>query len=266
MSEENQEKRKIKIILSYDGTDYIGWQKQIREHGKSVQEEVEKALSKLLRHKTVIIGAGRTDSGVHAIGQTAHFLTSNPLPVGNLKRALNHLLPEDIRILGVEEVESEFHARYSAKSKTYRYTISQTSDNELELFSCRYFWQIGKELDLDRMREAASLFLGEHDFKNFAASGCVKKSYVRNISSIQIVKVPERDDNFPWQNVPEAIYIDISANGFLYKMARLIVAVLIGIGSGKVEMREVDDYLKNKKRLSIMPALAKGLMLIKVEY
>lgn len=266
MSENNSEKRKIKIILSYDGTDYIGWQKQARDRGKSIQEEVEKALSKLLRHKTSITGAGRTDSGVHAIGQTAHFLTSNPLPAGNLKKALNHILPEDIRILDVSEAKSDFHARYSAKSKTYRYTLSQTSDNELELFSCRYFWQIGKELDLGKMKEAASLFLGQHDFKNFAASGCVKKSYVRTVNGIEIMNISDRDDNFPWQRVPKAVYIDISADGFLYKMARLIVAVLIEAGSGRMNIKEVEDYINNRKRLSIMPALAKGLMLIKVEY
>lgn len=264
MTDNLREKRKIKLTLAYDGTAYIGWQRQPSFHGTSIQEVVEKNLTKLLREKIAITGAGRTDSGVHALGQVAHFYTQNPLPAENLPRALNRLLPWDIMVVSADDADNDFHCRYDAKCKTYRYVLSRHLDRSP--FQGRYFWQLGKELDLDKMREAASLFMGEHDFSNFAASGCVRKSYRRTVTGLDIVDLEDNPCVFPWQKVEKGIYIDITADGFLYKMARLIVAVLVLAGLNQMSLGEIEEYLGNTKPLTIMPAPAQGLMLLAIDY
>jgi tRNA pseudouridine38-40 synthase len=251
--------RIIKLILQYDGTNYAGW--QVQENAVTVQELLEKAASTVLREQVRVAGASRTDSGVHALGQVAAFSTESAIPLGRLQRALNGILPRDIRIIEAAEVAEGFVPRY-AKKKTYRYAFA--CGGALSPFQSRYTWHVHENLDLDGMQAAANILAGEHDFSSFVAAGGVEKSHVRTIFAIGlgrggIINTCAGNDN--------VFHFDISANGFLYKMARNIVGTLMEVGRGKLNPSAMAEILLAKDRNVAGPtAPAHGLCLVSVQY
>jgi len=245
--------RNIRLTIEYDGTRFCGWQAQRKRKRKTVQEEIEKAGKRLFGKKISLIGSGRTDSGVHAQAQIANFKVDSNLPLRNIKKGLNSHLPKDIAILSAEEVKSNFHARFNAKEKLYRYTIINRKVRSPLLN--RHAALVFYDLDLKAMRKGASYLIGKKDFKSFQASNKKEKDSVRKITSLNITgKSP-------------LIEIYIQANGFLYNMVRNIVGTLIDVGRGRTKPEAVKEILKKKHRASAgQTAPAKGLCLVKVIY
>jgi len=254
----------ICLTLSYDGTNYVGWQRQPADHGVSVQQRVEEALSEVYREPVVIAGAGRTDSGVHALGQCCTFTAKKPVPVDKLAEILNGRLPEDIRILAAWEVEAGFHARFSATGKRYRYTLEQGRRNNP--FNSRYTWQLEAPLDIPLMREAAATLLGYHDFRNYTLSGVSVTTFDRTIRALDILIPEERDARFPWETLLDPVVIEAEADGFLYKMVRIIVGRLVAVGQHRITLDEFRGFLDGSFDRNIPPAPARGLMMLEVHY
>ncbi len=241
--------RVTKLILSYDGTDFYGWQRQPSR--RTVQGVLEDALAKLSGKRIPIAGAGRTDAGVHAQGQVASFESEPLLGKGELRRAFNALLPADVRVISAGPAPPGFHARKSARSKVYRYRI--LNSERFSPFLFRYVLHWPGPLDLDRMAEAAGRFVRTADFTAFSSNRFLHP--VRQVSRSRIQKTG-----------PEIIYT-IEADGFLRYMVRTIVGTLLEVGRGKIEPREIEDLFAGKKRtLSSPTAPAKGLCLVKVVY
>lgn len=260
--------RNIKLTIAYDGTNYAGWQVQKvkskaparggsafggkNQKLKTVQETIEKALEKILQEKVKLTASGRTDSGVHAIGQVANFKTDSRLFPDNIQKALNSCLPKDIVVKKVEDVALEFHARYNATSKSYRYTILNSRFRSP--FDRHYAAFIPYSLDIQSMQDAAVHLVGRHDFRSFQAKAGESNS-TRTIKSLSVKKRGR------------FIYIDIEADGFLYNMVRNIVGTLIEVGRGKLGANDVMKILKAKKRSLAGPtAPPEGLCLVKVRY
>ncbi|MDK2821177.1 MAG: tRNA pseudouridine38-40 synthase [Clostridia bacterium] len=244
---------KLKIILAYDGTDYSGWQIQPAAHGKTIQGVVTSALKKLTGEEISLVAAGRTDAGVHARGQVISFNTASRIPVERWPLALNSVLPEDIVALKAEKVHEDFHARYDARRKQYRYTIY--NERFPDVFSRRYSWQIPHPLDRDAMAKATKYFIGYHDFRSFCASGSSVKNFNRYVEQSKI----SYRGNF--------IYFDITANGFLYHMVRNIVGTLVEVGRQHIKPENIAEILAAKCRQKAGPtAPPQGLCLEKVDY
>lgn len=256
---------RIKLTVAYDGTNYIGWQKQPKEHGPTVEGKLTGALTILLNEPVVLHGSGRTDGGVHALGQVAHFDTLKPIPARQIPLAINRLLPDDIKVLDAVVVSADFHARKGAVSKTYRYTLSMKKNCDWQIFGCAYFWPLGRKLDLAAMEEGAKYILGEHDFEPFSVKGRPVVSSLRRITQAKLYK-PENEPVLPWQNLEDGLCLEISGNGFLYKMVRLITARLVQVGSHKLEPQDMQRLLLKEPYPPVPPAPAKGLMLMKVAY
>jgi len=238
-----------KITISYDGTDYHGWQKQRKR--RTIQGELETALKKILSVETPVIGSGRTDAGVHALAQVAHFKAETRLDSGEFMRALNGTLPKDIRVTSLQKVSTDFHARKSAKSKIYRYRILNSP--RMSPFLLRYVLHWPSALDIQAMSEAAALFIGEHDFTSFSSN-----KELHPIRSVILSKINQRG---------KEIAYDVEASGFLRYMVRSIVGTLLEVGRGKMHPENIEDMFKKKKRSPQSPtAPAKGLCLIKVKY
>lgn len=248
----------IKLTVSYDGTDYCGW--QVQKNGKSVQSVIEDAVFLLTKQKVRVTGSGRTDAGVHAVGQVASFCVENcSVPPENFSKALNTLLPNDIKIIKSQRAGDNFNARKSAKKKTYRYSVYK-SDIALPLFE-RYYARIDQKvkLDFEKMESAANLLSGRHDFKCFNASDGGAKSTVRTIYNIDI-RQTERDG-------VSVIDFYVCGNGFLYNMVRTLVGTLIKAGEGKMGKEEIIKMLNGGDRsLCGKTMAAKGLTLYSVEY
>ncbi len=243
--------RNIKLFLSYDGTSYKGW--QLQENGRTVQEEVEKAVRRVFKKKVRITGASRTDAGVHALSQVANFKVSSRIPIERIPVALNSVLPEDIFVLGAEEVGEDFNARFSAISKIYRYQIFNSKKRDP--FRNNYYWRISYYLNVALMREEAKTLLGEHDFKCFQAKDKRERSSVREITALNVT------------NKKAIITIEIEANGFLYNMVRNIVGTLVDIGRGYLKKGSLKEILEGKDRKKAGPtAPPQGLFLIKIAY
>lgn len=224
----------IKLTLQYDGTHYAGFQRQ--PNGITIQERLEEALRGLTSDPAMKIGAasGRTDAGVHARGQVVHFQTASRIPIDRWPYALNQRLPDDIRAIGATLVPVDFHARYWAVAKRYRYTFEVGPfQSPLSRF---YAYHHERPLDLDRMREAALLLVGRHDFAAFRSAGGAAKTSVRNVSSLTI-KLAE-----PF------IFVDITADGFLYNMVRIIAGTLAEIGTGRFTVADVTTALQTGDR------------------
>jgi len=261
--------RNIKLIIEYDGTNYAGWQIQKSPQSivhspqtKTIQETIEKVLEKILQEKVKVTGSGRTDSGVHALAQTANFRTSSPLPVSKIQKALNSLLPKDISIKEAEEADKDFHSRYSAKSKTYRYFILNSETKSA--FLNKYVWHIPYRLNVSLMRKEADTLSGRHDFKSFCASGSSVKTTVRTIKKISVKEA--LSPQLSALSSP-AIIIEIEANGFLYNMVRNIVGTLVEIGRGRFKERDLKKILLARNRKQAGPtAPAQGLFLAEVKY
>ncbi len=245
------ERRIYRLTLSYDGTRYRGWQR-LPEAGKTVQGRVEAALTEIFGEPVEIHGSGRTDAGVHASGQVASFTApERPLPV--VLARLRHLLPEDIGALTLEYAPARFHARLSATEKTYVYRVwnSETPD----VFGRRYRVWIPQALDLEAMRTAAGLLLGTHDFLSFCANRHFKKSPVRTLRRLEIVREGEE------------LRFCLTADGFLHHMVRILVGTLLEIGMGRREAASVPALLAARERaLAGETAPAKGLCLTEVRY
>lgn len=242
--------RRIKIVVSYDGTDYYGWQRQA-EGMITIQEVLEKTISEILDEEITVVGSGRTDAGVHALAQVAHFDTTSKLPTDVMLKAFNAKLPRSIVVRNVQEVDTSFHARFSAKSRTYKYFISHLNIP----FFRRYSWFIKKELDYRTMEEAANLFVGEHDFNAFGSPMKPTGSTVR-----VVYKLTLRKRKF-------YTVITITANSFLRKMVRNIVGVLVAVGESKIEPNAIERALKTgKKEFHHKIAPPEGLFLWKVNY
>ena len=250
--------RNIKLTLEYDGTQFNGWQVQDKSK-RTVQGEIEKALSQILKKKTAVTGSGRTDSGVHAKAQTANFKTASRMTPSQILKALNALLSEDIAVIDAQEVPQNFHSQYSVKSKTYRYTILHRPTRSPLCRRYSFFYPYA--LNLSMMRREARFLVGRKDFSSmqaadpsFIRTGSAPKSSVRTIKRIDIARKGE------------FITIDIAADGFLYKMVRNIVGTLIEIGSGKRQV-SIKDILQKKNRQSAgATAPAQGLCLLEVQY
>ncbi len=260
--------RNIKLTIEYDGTSYCGWQvqkshrSQVTGHkSQSIQGTIEKALRKILQEKIRLIASGRTDAGAHALAQVANFKTSSHIPLEKLQKALNALLPGDIKIVKAEEKAMDFHSRFNAKSKVYRYTILNRNYPSAFLRNTAYFYPYG--LDIKLMRKASCCLLGKHDFKAFCASGSGAKNTVRIVKKIAI----KRAVYAPYAMRYTLITIDIEADGFLYNMARNIVGTLIEAGRGRFSGGYFKKILVSKDRKLAGPTLpAHGLCLLEVKY
>ena len=241
--------RVIRLTVGYDGTDFCGWQRQPGD--RTVQGELEKALAKLAGKRIPVVGAGRTDAGVHAQGQVASFRSELRLEDGELLRALNALLPGDVRVSSVRTAPASFDARKSARSKIYRYRIVNAP--QVSPFLFRYVLHWPGPLDIKRMTETARLFKRRADFTAFSSNRLLRP--VRRVMRSEFKK-----------NGREIIYT-IEADGFLRYMVRTIVGTLLEVGRGKIEPRTVEDLFSGKKRSLASPtAPAKGLCLVKVVY
>lgn len=243
----------MRFVIAYDGTRYAGW--QIQKNAGTIQEEIEKALKKILKEKVRLIAAGRTDSGVHARAQAANFKIKRNFPLNKLQSAVNSNLPKDISILKAKIVHSKFHSQYDAKSKIYRYTILNSRIDDP--FLRNYYHKIPYRLNISLMKKEAKILAGKHDFKSFQAKSAQSsvKNTVRTIRRINIKK----DKKF--------LYIDIEANGFLHNMVRNIVGTLIEIGRGHFPEGSMGGILGSRNRSKAGPtAPARGLMLMKVKY
>ena len=237
------------VSITYDGTDYFGWQRQKDE--RTIQGQIENTLRKIFGLKINVIGAGRTDAGVHAKGQAANFLAPDKYNNSEFLQALNGHLPKDIRILILKKVPPEFHARKSAKTKVYEYRILNSS--KINPFVLRFVSHIPYPLLADRMQEGASLFIREADFTSFSSNR--ELNPIRRVVRSEIRKKGN-----------EIIY-SVEANGFLRYMVRTMVGALIQIGKGKILPQRIEEILQQKRRSKDAPtAPAQGLCLIKVKY
>lgn len=250
----------IKLTLQYDGSAYIGWQRQAVKHGLSVQQAVEGALAKVIGQAVSLHGAGRTDSGVHALAQVAHFACPVAIPLPGLTVALNHILPADIRIVRAEEVEDSFHARLSASGKRYRYILATDKPT---VFNYRWYWPLKQMPRQELMIQAASCLIGRHDFRHFTLSNSKAKTFGREIYSLSVYQPSERD--LPCR-LGQALAIEVAGSGFLYKMVRLIVGRLVAIGQGTLPPAAMADFLAGCAPMNIPPAPPQGLMLMEVYY
>ena len=243
--------KRIKLTVAYDGTNYCGW--QIQPNGVTVQEILEGALSELLKEEIHIMGASRTDAGVHALGNVAVFDTGARMPGDKYSYALNTRLPADIRIQESREVSSDFHPRFAKTVKTYEYRIlnRRFPDPTRRLYSFFYYYP----LDEERMRQGAAYLVGEHDFKSFCTAKADVESTVRTVYSLDV----EREGDM--------ITLRIRGNGFLYNMVRIIAGTLLRVGSGAMEPERVKEILEARDRsLAGETARPEGLTLVGIEY
>lgn len=243
--------KRIKLTIAYDGTNYCGW--QVQPNGITVEEVVNKALKKLTGEDIQVIGASRTDSGVHALGNVAVFDTHTTIPSERISYALNQRLPEDIVIVKSEEVAEDFHPRYCDCSKTYEYHILNTRIPIPTKRLTNYF--VSYDLDVEKMRKAAGYLIGEHDFVSFCNVRTDVEDTVRTVTELEILKDGEE------------ITIRISGNGFLYNMVRIIVGTLIRVGRGFYEPEKVKEILEAKDRKAAgVTAPPHGLILAEIRY
>ncbi len=243
--------RNIKLTIEYDGKDFNGWQKQPNK--LNIQGNIEKVISEITKEEIELIGSGRTDAGVHAIGQVANFKTNSNIPIEKFAIAINSKLKKSIIIKKAEEVPERFHSRYNCKQKTYRYIINNSETGSAIYRNLEY--NIKNPLNIENMQKASKYFEGEHDFSAFKASGTSSKSSVRTIYSANV-----RKDN-------ERIIIELTGNGFLYNMVRIISGTLVEVGLEKIEPEEIKNIIDSKDRQMAGKTLPPyGLYLVEVNY
>ena len=244
--------RNIKLTIEYDGKDFNGWQKQ--PDRLNIQGSIENAIKQITGEEVELNASGRTDAGVHSWGQVANFKTESNLPIEKFPIAINTKLKRSIRIIKAEEVDERFHSRLSCKRKTYRYVI-----NNSEFASAIYRnleTHIPQKLNIEKMKEAVKFFEGEHDFKAFKASGTSSKSSVRAIYKAEVKEMPDN-----------RIYIELTGNGFLYNMVRIIAGTLVDVGLDKIKPDEIKNIiLQGKRDLAGKTLPPNGLYLLNVEY
>lgn len=246
--------KNFKMIIQYEGTRYQGWQRQ-DSTGNTIQGKFEAILAKMTGLDAVQVdGSGRTDAGVHALGQVANFKINTELSAEEVMDYINQYLPEDIGVISVREVPERFHSRLNAKGKTYRYRIW---NSKLPcVFERRYVYELPQRLDLDEMNAAAGYFVGTHDFKAFTSNKKSKKSTVRTIDEIRIEKIGNE------------VVITYSGDGFLYHMVRILTGTLIEVGLGQRTPESMAELLQTNAARDLSGALApaKGLCLVEVRY
>ena len=244
--------RNIKLVIEYDGKEFNGWQKQPNK--LNIQGEIERAIKQITGEEVDLTASGRTDAGVHALGQVANFKTNSNIPIEKIPIALNSNLKKSIVIKSAEEVEERFHSRLNCKRKTYRYIINNSKYGTAIYRNLET--HIPMKLDIQKMQEAVKYFEGEHDFKAFKASGTSSKSSVRTIYKTEVIDAGN-----------ERIYIELTGNGFLYNMVRIIAGTLVEVGLGKIEPNEIKTIIESKKRENAGKTLPpQGLYLVNVEY
>ena len=242
-------KRNIKLKLEYEGTEFSGWQRQTNL--RTVQGELENKLKEILREDISLIGSGRTDAGVHALEQVANFKTQNDLDLKSILKGLNSLLPEDICIKDIEEVDLDFNSRYRAKSRVYRYKIHMGKN----VFFRRYVWEVLYDLEFEKIKQATQTILGKHDFTSFCVSESAKD---KNICEVQ---------NAFWEKKGNTLEFEIESNRFLHTMVRSLVGTFIDVGRGYFTLEDLEHILKSRDHKKAgLTAPAKGLYLVKVNY
>lgn len=243
--------RNIKLTIEYDGTNYLGWQKQ--KNGATIQGILEEAIKLLTKEEIELVGSSRTDTGVHAKAFIANFKTNSTIPADKFREAINHKLPEDIVIIKSEEVDINFHSRYDAKGKTYSYSI--INRDIYPAIGRNYLYHIKKKLNINSMKEACKYFIGTYDFSAFKSSGSSVKTSIRTIKDLHI---DEKN---------EIIKIYVTGDGFLYNMVRIIVGTLLMVGNNKIKPEEITNIIESKDRQKAGICVpAKGLTLEKVYY
>jgi len=280
-SKSNPTERNLRLLVSYDGTDFSGWQRQ--PDAATVQEYLESAIERVIGEKVQVCGSGRTDAGVHALNQVANFKTACSIPCENLLKALNNILQPTVRIKEVSEVPLRFHARHDARSKTYRYRILQAPI--ASPFINRFVWHYPFPLNTSRMAQAAKLFEGEHDFTSFAAADAPAAPAVPPVqpgaaAGAGSEGAPVRRDNAE-PNLVRTIFAsrvlrrprtcmliyEVTGNGFLHHMVRNIVGTLVEVGRGRLEPGDIKRILEACDRTLAGPtAPAQGLCLVNVNY
>ena len=243
--------KRVKLVVAYDGTNYHGW--QVQDNGITIEEVLNRTISELVQEDIKVIGASRTDAGVHACGNVAVFDTESRIPGDKFSFALNQRLPEDIRIQESCEGDADFHPRYADTVKTYEYNILnrrfELPSKRLYAAFCYY------PMDIERMNQAAAYLVGEHDFKSFCSAGAQVQTTVRTIYAVNVTK---EDD---------MVHIRITGNGFLYNMVRIIAGTLMQVGTGLMEPEQVKEILEARDRSKAGPtAVAKGLTLVEIRY
>ena len=243
---------KYKIIIEYDGTEFVGWQSQ--DNGSSIQKSIEDAIGKLSNEKVTVFGAGRTDSGVHAKGQVAHFEISKNLAADNIRDGINqYLRPLPIAILKVEKATNDFHARFSAKQRIYQYSI--INRRSPLTFQRQLAWIIYKNLDIEKIKQAALFFEGKHDFNAFRSIDCQSSTSVKTIDYCSVV------------NDQELITVLVAAKSFLHSQVRIMIGTLVNVGQGKIQPSDVRQIIEMKDRDKAgVTAPAHGLYLKEVIY
>lgn len=243
--------RNIKLTIEYDGKDFNGWQKQPNK--LNIQGEIERAIYNITKEEVDLIGSGRTDAGVHALGQVANFKTNSQISIEKIPLAINSQLKNSIVIKEAEEVDERFHSRYNAKHKTYRYIINNSKCGTAIYRNLEYSYPF--KLDVEKMKQASKYFEGEHDFKAFKSSGTSSKNSVRTIYKAIVKQEGEK------------IIIELTGNGFLYNMVRIISGTLLDVGLGKIRPEEIPEIIESKDRQRAGKTLpAHGLYLVEVKY
>ncbi|MFQ5824848.1 MAG: tRNA pseudouridine(38-40) synthase TruA [bacterium] len=241
--------RNIKLTLEYDGTNFCGWQWQPK--GRTVQDTLQCSLKELLQESPTVIASGRTDAGVHALGQVVNFKTENTLDLNSICLGLNSFLPSDITILQAEEVDEKFHARFDAVKRKYRYVISKRP----KAVGRYYSWFCKYDLNLDKIKKASEVLIGEHEFFAFSRANDEELHYLCNLESAR------------WKETEEEIILDICANRFLHNMVRIIVGTMVDVGRGKLAPEEMKNIMETRNRdRAGFTAPPQGLFLVKVYY
>jgi len=241
--------RNIKVELEYDGSEFCGWQWQ--PNGRSVQGVLQDAAEALLQQLTNVVGAGRTDAGVHALGQVAHFKTASDLDLRAIRLGLNSYLPADVRVLGASEVDDRFHARFSAISRTYRYVVSTT----MRAIARQYTWFCKYKLDVDKIQIASEFLTGTHCFATFSKRSATEEHYLCDLKEIR------------WELHDGSLVMEVTANRFLHNMVRIIVGTMVDVGRGKLGPDGVRDMLNSGDKSRVgSTAPPHGLFLVRVNY
>ncbi len=257
--------RTLKLTVQYDGTNYVGWQRQAE--GVSIQALLEEALEPFEGAPVTVHGAGRTDAGVHALAQVASVRTRTEHGIETLRRALNAVLPSDVRVLAVEDAAPGFHARFDAVSKTYAYRIANVA--VVSAFEPRYVWHVPGRLDIDAMRRGAEMLVGRHDFAAFQSSGGDVQSTERTILAIELGADRGQTGVRPGsdQGQPSPLVITVTGDGFLRHMVRSIAGTLVDVGLGRWPASYVAEILASRdRRRAGRAAPAAGLFLVRVDY
>jgi tRNA pseudouridine38-40 synthase len=242
--------RRIKLTLEYDGTRYGGWQRQ--HNAPSIQQEVETALARVVQENIHLVAAGRTDAGVHALGQVAHFETNSSLSLSQIQRGTNRYLPEDIVIRRADDVPSHFHARYSAVQRWYRYHIM--NGRERPVLYRNYYAFVPYRLDMQLVKDGCALLSGEHDFAGFRSQQCTARR------TRLALKVEMHHDE-------DILLFDFTCRSFLHNMVRILVGVLVELGRGSYSLKDISVMFDRKKRPARIPTMPpQGLVLMRVDY